>query len=507
MNLKSPPPMADKKDHVMTLHGDIRHDPYFWMKQRDSEPVLRHLNAENKYYEDVTKELEPLREQIFGEMKSRIREDDSTVPYKDDNFYYYVRYEKGGEYPIYCRKEKDLLSKEQIILDVNKLAQGQKYTSVGDVQSSPNHQWIAYAVDFVGRRFYDLYFKDLSTGNLSKFMVPETTGNMVWANDNETLFYAKQNPDTLRSDRIFRFSLKTGKSEEIYFEKDEVFNVGVGRTLTGNYLIIETSSFDSAEIRFLDANKPLGPWKTFLPREKKHLYSIEDGGDGFYILTNWQAENFRVMKSSYTDTTKGKWQELIPHRQDTLVSGLNLFKNDMVLSERFQGLTQINVINRASKKSEIVKFPDPTYVVSLGANEEFDPEHVRLSYESLVRPRSVYDYHLKNKALELKKQNEVPTYNSELYSSERLWAKAKDGAMIPISLVYRKDMKKNSGNPTLVYGYGSYGYSMDPNFRSSIVSLLDRGFVYAIAHVRGGSEMGRAWYEKGRMGFKKNTFF
>lgn len=506
MNLNTEAPKAEKKDHPMSLHGDQRNDPYFWMKNRDSDPVLSHLQKENKYYESVTKPLEPLRETLFQEMKARIKEDDSSVPYKDGEFYYYTRFEKGSEYPIYCRKFKDLNSPEQIILDVNKLAVHQKYTSVGEMQPSPDHQWIVYAVDFVGRRFYDLYFKNLKTQDLSPFHIPQTTGNVVWSNDNQTLFYVKQDPETLRSDRVFKFSLNTGKSEEIYFEKDEIFSVGIGRSLTGKYLFMESSSFDSSEIHVLDADKPDSKWKVFLPREKKHLYSIEDGGDGFYILSNWQAENFRILKSPYDHTDKKSWKELIPHKKDTLISGLTLFKQHMVLSERFQGLTQVHVIDRRTQQSEIVKFPDPTYVVAVGTNEEYDPNDLRLTYESLVRPRSIFDYQWTNKELVLKKQLEVPTYKSDLYTSDRIWAVAKDGTKVPISLVYRKDLKKPLGNPTLVYGYGSYGLSMDPNFRSSIISLLDRGFVYAIAHIRGGSEMGRAWYEQGRMNFKKNTF-
>lgn len=506
MNLNITPPKAEKIDHKMTLHGDTRIDPYFWLKNRDSEPVLKYLNQESQYYQDVTSPLVPLQERIFEEMKARVKEDDSTVPYKDGNFYYYVRFEQGKEYPIYCRKQTSLENKEEIILNVNDLAKNQKYTSVGEMQTSPNHEWIVYAVDFVGRRFYDLYFKNLKTGKLSQFKVPQTTGNVVWANDNETLFYVQQNTETLRSEKVFRFSLKDGISQEIYFEKDEIFNVGISRSLTGKYLFLDSSSFDSSEIRFLDANQPKSEWKIFSPREKKHLYSVDDGGDAFYIVSNKNAENFKIMKTEYQSTDQKNWQTVVPHRQDTLISGFEMFKDQMILSERYQGLTQINVWDRKTQKSDVIKFPDATYVVSVGTNEEFEITDLRLSYESLTRPRSTFDYNISEKKLVLKKQNEVPTYNSSLYESDRIWATASDGVKIPISLVYRKDLKKKQGNPTLVYGYGSYGYSMDPNFRLSIVSLMDRGFVYAIAHVRGGSEMGRAWYEAGRMNNKKNTF-
>lgn len=499
-------PQHPQKNHVMSLHGDQRIDPYFWMKERDSKPVLKSLTDENKYYESMTEAWNPLKETVYKEMRARVKEDDSTPPYRRDNFWYYTRYEKNKEYPIYCRKKGDLSAKEEIILDVNVLAKNKKYTSVADVEPSPDHNWIAYSVDHVGRRFYDIHFKNLKTGKVSSKKILKTTGGTVWANDNNTVFYTQQNPETLRSEKAFRFDLKSGKTTELYYEKDEIFSVYLGKSQTGKYLFLATGSFDSSEYRYLSADDPTGEWKIFLPREKKHEYGLEDGGDGFYIETNWKAENFRLMKAPYGATDKSQWTEVIPEKKDALLSGVLVLKSKIVVRERTQGVAQLRVIDRKSNKSELVKFPDPAYIVNFGANENYETEDFRYSYTSLVRPASTFDYDFKTNRSVLIKQQEVPTYDSNNYVSERAWAKASDGTKIPISLVYKKGLKKDGTNPILIYGYGSYGYSMDASFRGSIISLLDRGFVYAIAHIRGGSEMGRYWYEQGRMENKKNTF-
>lgn len=515
------PPQHQKIPQVMTLHGDTRIDPYFWMKNRDSEPVLKALKAENDYYESLTQPFKVQREELFKEIKARVKEDDATVPYLEGNYWYYSRYETGKNYPIYCRKlngPSNIPSKkEEVILDVNELAKNQKYTSVGGLDSAPSEKVVAYSVDFVGRRFYDIHFLDLQSGKVLTRTIKNTTGEFVWANDNRHLFYTQQNSETLRSEKLYRYDLTTDKSTEIFFEKDEIFSVGVGKSKTQKFIFLTSGSFNSSEIRFIPADQPLADFKMFQSREPNHEYDIDDGGDGFYITTNWQAENFKVMKTSYTTTDKSKWQDYIPHRQDTYVSGVQVFVKNVVVAERFNGLTQIRVIERATNKdktnatvledSNLVNFQDATYMVSLGGTPNYNSPNFRYSYQSMVQPSTVFDYNFKSKKSETKKIQEVPTFNSQLYFSERVWVKANDGTRIPISLVYRKDkFKKDGSNPLFVYGYGSYGLSMDAYFRSSAISLLDRGFVYAIVHVRGGSEMGRFWYEQGRMMNKKNTF-
>ena len=500
------PPAPQKIPHEMTIHGDTRVDPYFWMKERDSERVLTHLKAENGYFETMTAEWRGLEDRLFGEMKARIKQDDSTVPTKNGPYYYNVRFKEGLEYPIYCRRTDPLAESEEIILDVNELAKGQSYTSVSGVVPSPDHQTIAYGLDVVGRRFYDLFFKDLKTGQTNAFSIPKTTGNVVWAEDGHTLFYTLQNPETLRSEKIMRFDLRNGKSTEVYFEKDEIFSVHVSKSQTDRYIFLVTGSFDSTEVHYVDAKTPKEPFRVFLPRETKHEYDLEDGVDGFYVMTNWQAENFRIMKADPAKPAKENWVEIVSHRKDVLITNQMVFKNHLVLSERAEGLTRLEVIDRKTMKPSLVGFPDAAYVVSFGANYEYDIGFFRFNYQSMVRPGSVYDYDFATGKTTLVKQNEVPTYDSSKYHSERQWATAADGTKIPVSIVYRKDLRQEGKNPLFVYGYGSYGFSTDPGFRASVFSLVDRGFVYALAHVRGGSEMGRAWYEQGRMGFKKNTF-
>ena len=507
------PPTHPQTPEVMTKHGDKRIDPYFWMKKRDSDPVLNALKSENAYYETITKPFEIQRSTLYNEIKARVKEDDASVPYFEGTYWYYSRYEAGKNYPIFARKHKELSNKEEILLDVNEIAKNQKYTSVGSLEVSPSEKILAYSADFIGRRFYDIHFLDLQTGQPSVHVIKNTTGEFVWAEDNRHLFYTQQNAETLRSEKLFRYDLTTGQSTQIYFEKDEIFNVGISKSKNRKYIFMGIGSFNSSEIHYLPADKPLEKFKVFQKREAVHEYDIEDGGDGFYVVTNWNAENFKIMKTSYSATEKQNWKDYIPHRKDTYVGGMQIFKNNFIVSERFNGLTQLRVINRQLAQdnvldnSDLVKFPDQTYLVSLGSTPEFASNQFRYSYQSMVQPNTVFDYSFATKKSEIKKILDVPTYKSDNYFSERIWAKAHDGTLIPISLVYRKDkFKKDSKNPIMLYGYGSYGLSMDANFRGSIISLLDRGFVYAIIHVRGGSEMGRYWYEQGRMMNKKNTF-
>lgn len=518
-NVKNPfeseikPPVHTKIPHAMTLHGDTRTDDYFWMKKRDSEEVLKALDLENKYYEDSTKAHESQREKLFQEMKGRVKEDDSSVPYLDDGYWYYTRFELGQDYPIYSRKKSVLTAPEEILLNVNTIAVGKKFTEVSDVDISMDNKIMAYAVDHVGRRFYDILFVDLKSGQKLDFEIKNTSGSFVWTANSQYLFYTQQNAETLRSEKVFRYDLKSKKSELIFHEKDELFNVGLSKSKTKNFIFLYSGSFDSTEAQYIKANEPLSKFVTFLPREKKHEYEIEHVGDGFLILSNWNAENFRLMKAGYKSKDKSDWTEIIPHRQDTYLSSFQAFKSHVVLAERNNGLTQIRVAKPDAKgqidlnATKLVRFPDPTYVVSMGTTPEYESQTFRYNYQSMVRPSTIYDFSFATGDSEIKKTQVVPTYSSELYQSERIWAPAQDGTLIPVSIVYKKSLfKKDGTNPLFTYGYGSYGYSKDAAFRASVVTLLDRGFVYAILHVRGGSEMGRQWYEKGRMMNKKNTF-
>jgi oligopeptidase B len=500
------PPQAQKIPYEMKKMGDTRVDPYYWMKERDTAPVLNYIKAENTYYEKNLKPAASLTEDIFREMKARIKDDDMSAPYKKGDYYYYSRVEKGQEYPIYCRKHKTLKAKEQVILDINILAKGKKYYSAHLVGISPNQEMLAYAVDDVGRRFYTIHFKNLVSGKMHKENIPDTTGDWAWTNDNKTGFFAKQDPKTLRSDRIFRYSIGDKAPTEVYFEKDEIFDVGVGRSLNGQTIFIASHSFDSIEYRYISADKPNDAFKLFLKREKNHEYSVDDGGDGFYIRTNWKAKNFKLMKTAYNKTAKAHWKDVIPHRQKVYLEDFAIFKNFLATEVRKDGLIHIEVMNRNGNKPKHIEFPDPAYVAGLTSNPEYDTATLRYTYNSLVNPTSIYDYDVASGKSTLVKRQEVPTYNSELYKMERVWAKASDGTKVPVSLVYRKDKFVKGQNPLFIYGYGSYGISMDAGFRSSVVSMTDRGFVFAIAHIRGGQELGRDWYEKGRMMHKKNTF-
>lgn len=500
------PPVAMEKPIKLEKFGDERIDPYFWMKDRKNPQVIKYLNAENAYLEKKMAPTKALQKKLFQEFRGRIKEDESSYPYQDGDFFYYSRFEKGKEYPIYARRKGSMKAKEEILMDVNKMAKGHSYYSAGFPKPSPDHTKILFAVDTKGRRFYDLFVKDLKTGKLIGTPVKATTGNAVWANDNKTIFYSKQHPETLRAQWVYKHKLDKKKDELIYEEKDEMFFVGVGKTLTEKFLLINSNASLSSEVRFLNADLPDGEFEVFMPREKEHEYSISDGGDGFYIHSNWQAKNFRIMKAKHAPTKKEKWQEVVAHDKDVLIENLEVFKSHMVLEERRDGLTNLRVINRVNGAENNISFPDPTYVVNLGTNAMYEADFVRYNYESLVNSDSIYDYSFSAKKSELRKQKATPKLDLSKYTSERVWATARDGTKVPVSLVYKKGLKKDGTAALYQYGYGSYGYSMEPWFGTQYFSLLDRGFVYAIAHIRGGSEMGRYWYEDGKFLKKKNTF-
>jgi oligopeptidase B len=498
------PPKVAQKPHAHEKFGDLRQDPYFWLKERENPEVIAYLKAENAYMDEVMKPVKGLQEKVYQELRSRVKEDDSTVPFKSGPYYYYARFETGREYPIYARKKGSLEAKEEILLNVNEMAKGQSYFSVPFPKPSPDHSKLLYAVDNKGRRFYDLHVKDLTTGKEIE-SIPETTGDCEWANDNKTYFYTKQHKDTLRPQWVYRHHLGQEKDELVFEEKDESFFAGLSKSRTEKFVFLVSQSTLSYEWKFLDADHPEGKFELFLPREKEHEYSVEDGEDGFYVVTNWKAKNFRLMKAPRRAAKKEEWKEVIPNREDVLLEGVSFFRSHFAVEERYEGLTRLRVFDRKTDKAEEIRFPDPTFVVSGGTNEEYDTPFFRYSYQSLNRPESVYDYDFAKHKSELRKQKETPNLDPSQYVSERLWATARDGTKIPISLVHRKDFKRGN-SPLFQYAYGSYGYSMEPWFSTSIFSLVDRGFVYAIAHIRGGSEMGRHWYEDGKLLKKRNTF-
>lgn len=503
------PPTVEKIKKELTANGDTRIDNYYWLNERENPKVIAYLTAENKYLDTMLSPVKEFREKLYEEMKGRIKEKDESVPYFENGYLYYTRFEEGKEYPIHCRKKGNSDAPEEVMLNVNDMAKGHEFFNVAGLNVSPDNKLLAYGVDTVSRRKYTLYVKNLETGELLKDVIAETTGGSTWANDNKTLFYTRKNPTTLRSEKIEKHLLGTDAAadKEVFFEKDETYNTYVYKTKSKKYLVIGSGSTLSSEYRILDADKPDGAFKVFHPREKDMLYDIDHRGDKFYITTNWEAKNFRLMESPLDKTSKENWKEVIPHRTDVLLQGLDLFTDHMVLSERKNGLSQLRVINTTTKQEHYLDFGEPAYVAFSSTNPEMDTKILRYGYTSLTTPNSTFDYNMDTKEKELKKQQEViGGYDPKNYVTERLMAKAKDGTLVPVSLVYKKGFEKNGQKPLLLYGYGSYGNSIEPTFSSNRISLLDRGFCYAIAHIRGGQEMGRLWYEDGKMFKKKNTF-
>lgn len=500
------PPLAKAVPHRLEKHGDVRIDPYFWLKERENQKVLDYLHSENAYSEVILRPTLPFQEDLFYEMKRRIKEEDTSAPEKDRDYYYYRRFEKGKEYPIFCRKRETLNASEEIYLDANGLAKGHAFFSIGGLAISLDQQWLAYAVDIVGRRIHTLFFKNLRTGATLEDRIEEVTANMVWANDNQTLLYAKQNVETLRSDRIFRHQLGNPSDTLIYEDRDETFDVHVYKTSSNRLLVIGSSSTVTSEARYLDANTPEGEFKIFQPRVRGHEYTLDEAGDRFLILTNDEAKNFKLMEASFENHAKENWKEVIPHQENVLLEGFRPFKTHLVLQERRNGLTQLHILDRTSGQGHYLEFREPVYLAEIGKNREFESPWLRFEYESMTCPGSVYDYEFGTGKQLLRKELEIPGYSAELYESRRLFAKAEDGTEIPLSVVYRKDTVKSPQTPCVIYGYGSYGLSLDPHFSTDRLTLLDRGFIFAMAHVRGGSEMGRHWYEDGRQLKKRNSF-
>ncbi len=507
---KPQPPVAKKIPKELSIHGDTRIDNYFWIRERENPEVIDYLNAENAYTDSVMVHTKNLQKKLFDEIVGRIKKDDSSVPYKKNGYFYYVRYEKGGEYPIYCRKKGSMDAEEEIMLNVNEMAKGYAYYQVVGLNVSEDNKLLAFGVDTVSRRKYTIYVKNLETGELLPDKISITTGGSTWSNDNKTLYYTTKDPETLRSNKILRHTLGSEqKNDKLIFEEtDETYDTYVYKTKSKKFLMIGSSTTLSTEYRFADANADNPEFKVFQPRKRDLEYNVYHFKDKFYVLTNLDAKNFRLMETPDTKTEKENWKEVIPHRTDVLLEDVDIFQNYLVLSERKNGLNQIRVINQTDKSDYYIDFGEETYSAWTTTNLDFDTEILRYGYTSLTTPTSTYDFNMKTKEKTLLKQAEVlGDFDPANYEAKRLYATASDGTKIPISLVYRKDKFKQDGNsPCLQYAYGSYGYSMDPYFSSVRLSLLDRGFVYAIAHVRGGQEMGRQWYEDGKLLKKKNTF-
>jgi oligopeptidase B len=514
------PPSPEKVPHELTAHGNKRIDNYYWMKLTDAqknaekkdtqtEKVLNYLNAENQYLEARLKHTEALQEKLYKEIVGRIKQTDESVPYKDNGYWYYNRYEEGQEYPIYCRKKGTLNAPEEIMLNVNELAKGHEYCQVRGLSVSEDNNLLAYGMDTVSRRRYTIYIKDLKTGKIVDRPVPNTEGDVTWANNNKTFFYTMKDSVTLRSDRIYRHKLNADPSKDqlVFTEKDPTFYTGIYKTKSRKYLVIWSGSTLTNYYQVLNADTPEGKFREFSPRERGIEYSIDHYGDKFYVVTNLDAQNFRLMETPETKTSKENWKEKIAHRKDTLLQGIEIFKDHLVLSERANANTLMRIIDQKTGAKHYLNFGEPAYTTFPSINTDFDTELLRYGYSSLTTPSSTYDYNMRTREKKLLKQQEVVGgYDPANYETERLWATADDGTKVPMSIVHKKGIKKDGNNNTLLYAYGSYGSSTNPYFSSTRLSLLDRGFIFAIAHIRGGQEMGRQWYEDGKMFKKKNTF-
>ena len=523
MNTDLKAPSAEKQAKSLTIHNSTRIDNYFWMRLTDEQKTAKkkdtqtqkveaYLNSENDYFDKVTASTNNFQKELFEEMKGRIKEDDTSVPYFRNNYFYITRFEKGSQYPIYSRKKESLEVDEEILFDVNQEAREHEYFQLGALNVSPDNKLVAFATDTVSRRQYTIQIKNLETGELLTDKIENTTGGSVWSNDNRTLFYTKKDPLTLRSSSIYRHVLGTDASEDVivFEEKDETYSTYVYKTKSHKFIVIGSSSTLSSEFRIISADKPYGDWRVIQPREDNLEYSLAHYGDYFYIQTNKDdAINFKLMKTPVNKTTKENWVDVIPHRNETLLEDVSIFKNYLVIEERSNGLGKIRIKTWDGKEDYYLPFNEETYSAGVYANPEFDTNVIRYSYNSMTTPNSVIDFNMKNQTKEVKKEQEVlgGKFDKNNYKSERVWAIARDGKKVAISLVYHKDTELNKNTPLLQYAYGSYGYTISDGFSTTRLSLLDRGFVYAVAHIRGGQYLGREWYNDGKMMNKKNSFF
>jgi len=508
------PPVARVVPQELVAHGDVRVDDYYWLNDRTDPEVIAHLEAENAYTEAVMASTRELRVGLYDELVGRIDPVDESVPYEDDGYWYATRFVEGGEYPVYVRRKGAIDGPEEVILDGNALARGHAYFAIGGFQVAPDGHTLAYAVDTVGRRKYDVRFVDLRTGEHYDDAIEQVTGNFAWAGDSRTLLYSRQDPKTLRSYQIWRHQLQRDAADDalVFQEDDEEFRCFVTRSKDERYFLIASSQTEATEWRYLHVNDPKGEPRVILPRERGHEYSVEVVGDDFVLLTDDEAPNRRVVRMPIRSQGRDAWQEVVPHRADVLIEGFEVFSGHLVLRERTRGLVRLRVIDTVDESEHLVEFDEPAYAAYLTDNRTFDTSTLRFTYTSMTTPRSVYDYDMDSRERVLRKRDRVlpserfGAFDPARYTTERLWATARDGTPIPISIVYPRGFGRTGRHPLLLSAYGSYGSSRDATFSSARLSLLDRGFAYAIAHVRGGKEMGEAWYDDGRLFNKKNTF-
>jgi oligopeptidase B len=511
MSTKIQPPVAKIIPKILEKHGDKRIDNYYWLNNRENPEVIDYLNKENEYYHQATSHTKPLQDDLFLEMKSRIKEDDSSVPYLYNGYYYITRYETGKDYPIYSRKKGSLAAKEEIMFDCNEMAKGQSYFNLSGISVSEDNKWVAFGIDLVSRRQYTIQIKNLETGEVLPVKLENTTGGSTWASDNKTLFYTRKDSQTLRSDKIYKHTLGTDSATDVvvFYEQDDTFSTFVYKEKSKKYLVIGSSSTLTSEYQILEANNPNGKFRVFQKRTRGLEYSISHYGDSFYIVTNKdKATNFKLMKTPETATSADNWTDLIAHRTDVLLEGIEIFKNYLVVEERSNGLNKIQIRPWSGDGAYYLPFAIETYTAYTTTNVDFDTEILRYGYQSMATPSSIIDFNMRTQEKKVLKEQEVVggTFDKNNYIEERVWATATDGTKIPVSMVYKKGIQKDGKNPLLLYAYGSYGATMDPYFSSTRLSLLDRGFIYAIAHIRGGEDLGREWYENGKLLKKKNTF-
>lgn len=512
MNQSIKEPVAKIVPEILEKHGDVRIDNYYWLNERENKEVIDYLEQENNFYKTLTSHTEDFQKELFQEMKARIKEDDASVPYFNNGYWYLTRFETGKDYPIYTRRKGSLDAEEEILFDCNELAEGHVYFQLGGLNISDDNKFAAFGIDTVSRREYTIQIKNLETGEILPEKIEKTTGGSTWAADNKSLFYSRKDEQTLRADRIFKHILGSDIStdEMIFNEKDETFSTYVYRSKSRKYLIIGSESTMTSEYRILEASDPEGDFRIFQKRTRGLEYSVSHYGAHFYIVTNKdKATNFKLMMTPEDKTSKENWEDLIPHREEVLLEGIDIFKDYLVVSERFNGLSHIK-IQPWSRPEEAyyLPFDSETFTAYTTTNLDFNTEVLRYSYQSLATPSSVIDFNMRTREKDVKKEQQVlgGKFDKQNYTEERVWATAADGTRVPISMVYRKELKKDGRNPLLQYAYGSYGSTMEPYFSSVRLSLLDRGFIYAIAHIRGGEDLGREWYEQGKLLEKKNTF-
>jgi oligopeptidase B len=499
-------PRPEKKEKVFTNHGYKREDPYYWLKERENPKVVDYLTKENAQAEKFFQKHSDIIDEVYNQLKSRTADNENSAPIIKGAYTYWSRYQAGLEQPQHVRKHTGSQEAETVILDENELAKGHDFMECAGPYISPKQDWIAYSVDTQGRRFYDIHFKNLTTGKVADFSIKSVTGNLTWAQDNETIFYSRQDPNTLRSYQVYRYNIKTHKNELVYEEKDPEFNVGVSKSLSEKFIFMSINHLQTAEVRYIHADQPKSEFKVFRPRIKGVSDTLVDGGDSFYLVTDENAPNQKIYRVPYDARSKKDWKEFLPHRSDIFIADVDAVRGYLIVTERKDGLNQIRVIDEKTNDSRYVTFEDPSYSVGTSMTGMFDRGEFRIVYESMRVPEKTIDISLKDMSQKLVKQHSVPNFNTDNYRTERVWITARDGQKVPVSLVMKKDYKPNGKNPLFQYGYGSYGYAIPPYFMLTALTLVDRGFVFAIAHIRGGDDLGRTWYDQGRMQNKMNTF-